>query len=303
MSSNNWPTVNEREAPPAEVPSDMKNGLESGSVAVAKAFWLRYGVEASKYTTRQSLGRFFADCQADLFMNPLVFDAELYTECTKNGRTDPRRHFRQVLYALRVDGKVLKVFNGGTQIQWLRVPQRGASYEYKVRGNRMITVPLDHIRSGAGAVVLKGAGFSCKQLKEGGFTGKELVESKSFSTSELLQIHGGTLVINHQFVGGDPSCKVGQVVFAEGKVGVITDTVGNNCCKISYSDGSRNKDMTFWGGYLRFANYPGNSNPVERVWALEEEDDDEEYEEVEEYSLGDGTKIFVDGEDEVMMLG
>jgi hypothetical protein len=30
-----------------------------------------------------------------------------------------------VLYALRVDGKVLKVFNGGTEIQWLMVPSEG----------------------------------------------------------------------------------------------------------------------------------------------------------------------------------
>ena len=145
MSSNDWPTVNEREAPPAEVPSDMKNGLESGSVAVAKAFWLRYGVEASKYTTRQSLGHFFADCQADLFMNPLVFDAELYTECTKNGRTDPRRHFRQVLYALRVDGKVLKVFNGGTEIQWLMVPSEGGGAS-AIAPNEMISVPLELLK-------------------------------------------------------------------------------------------------------------------------------------------------------------
>ena len=116
---------------------------------------------------------------------------------------------------------------------------------------------------------LKEAGFSCKQLKdEGGFTGKELVESKSFSTSELLQ----AFKKGHQFVYGDPSNKVGQVVFAEGKVGVITYTSGSLVspdislfCKISYSDGSRNKDMR--GGDLRFATT--SSNPVERVWSME----------------------------------
>jgi hypothetical protein len=113
---------------------------------------------------------------------------------------------------------------------------------------------------------LKEAGFSCKQLKdEGAFTGKELVESKSFSTSELLQ----AFKKGHQFVRGDPSKKVGQVVFAEGKVGVITYAdYGNYYCKISYSDGSRNKDM-FSSGYLQFANIPGYSDPVERVWAME----------------------------------
>ena len=74
---------------------------------------------------------------------------------------------------------------------------------------------------------LKEAGFSCKQLKdEGGFTGKELVESKSFSTSELLQ----AFKKGHQFVVYDPSNKVGQVVFAEGKVGVITDTYYSSAC-------------------------------------------------------------------------
>ena len=110
---------------------------------------------------------------------------------------------------------------------------------------------------------LKEAGFSCKQLREeGGFTGKELVESKSFSTSELLQ----AFKKGHQFVDYDPSCKVGQVVFAEGKVGVITSYIGISC-KISYSDGSRNKDMI--DGYLLFADYRGNSNPVERVWSME----------------------------------
>ena len=110
---------------------------------------------------------------------------------------------------------------------------------------------------------LKEAGFSCKQLREeGGFTGKELVESKSFSTSELLQ----AFKKGHQFVYDDPSNKVGQVVFAEGKVGVITNSYINDCCKISYSDGSTNS-------YLRFAFSPvsffGDSSPVERVWAME----------------------------------
>ena len=112
---------------------------------------------------------------------------------------------------------------------------------------------------------LKEAGFSCKQLKdEGGFTGKELVESKSFSTSELLQ----AFKKGHQFVWGDPSNKVGQVVFAEGKVGVITATTDGYSvsCRIKYSDGSY---PCGYSGYLRFANAPGNSNPVESVWAME----------------------------------
>ena len=40
---------------------------------------------------------------------------------------------------------------------------------------------------------------------------KELCESMSFSTSELLQ----ALKKGHQFVRNDPSCRYGQVVFAE----------------------------------------------------------------------------------------
>ena len=151
---------------------------------------------------------------------------------------------------------------------------------------KRVAAEAKNVVCGFSPAQLKEAGFSCKQLKdEGGFTGKELVESKSFSTSELLQ----AFKKGHQFVKDDPSNKVGQVVFAEGKVGVITKG-GGNCCKISYSDGSTNKEMS--GGFLQFANYRGWSDPVESVWALEEEDDDDE--EVEEYTLGDGTKIFVD---------
>ena len=92
---------------------------------------------------------------------------------------------------------------------------------------------------------------------------KELYESKSFSTSELLQ----AFKKGHQFVENDPSAKVGQVVFAEGKVGVITYTFNGIYCKISYSDGSRNKDMNGFG-YLRFAKW-SDSDPVERVWSME----------------------------------
>jgi len=222
--SSNVHTFPNLAAPPELVPSDMENGLESGSVVIAKEFWKRFGVEASKYTTRRALGRFFAAHQNELFTNPLVFAAgggggswvrgsgsnyidvmasihqglgatwesrvatiiqqevddietnggvvtrpppkgyeeainqlvgtwgptvaNLIVKCTKNGRTDPRRHFRQVLYALRLEGKVLQVFNGGTEIHWLMVPQRGEwGEEEKVRGNRMITVPLDLLRS------------------------------------------------------------------------------------------------------------------------------------------------------------
>ena len=46
---------------------------------------------------------------------------------------------------------------------------------------------------------------------------------------------------------------------------------GDAICKISYSDGSRNKDNAGLGydGYLQFAKRPGYSDPVERVWSME----------------------------------
>jgi len=127
---------------------------------------------------------------------------------------------------------------------------------------------------------LKGAGFSCKQLKEecgfslaqlkeGGFTAQEVGAIMAFSIPDIIAAYN--LKKGHQFVYEDPSNQVGQVVFAEGKVGVITDTYGIICCKISYSDGSRNKDME-GNGYLRFANRTRDSDPVEtRCVAPEEE--------------------------------
>ena len=103
---------------------------------------------------------------------------------------------------------------------------------------------------------------------EDGYTVKRLIEEwkdYSFPDSDIIATYN--LKKGHQFVLWDPSCKVGQVVFAEGKVGVITEGGSSIYCKISYSDGSRHKDMD--SGYLRFANDPGNSYPVERVWSME----------------------------------
>ena len=117
---------------------------------------------------------------------------------------------------------------------------------------------------------------SCKQLQETFFggvkTAKEAIEARtSFSASDIMAAYN--LKKGHQFVYGDPSNRYGQVVFAEGKVGVITDNCSNTggssrYCKISYlPDGSRNKDM--YCGYLQFANYSGDSDPVESVWSME----------------------------------
>ena len=138
-------------------------------------------------------------------------------------------------------------------------------------------------QAGFFAVVCKGLGFSCKQLKEAGFSCKQLKDECGFSLAQLKEggftaqevgaimaffipdiIAAYNLKKGHQFVLSDPSCKVGQVVFAEGKVGVITLASGN-ICKISYSDGSRNKNMR--DGHLQFAT--SYSDPVERVWAME----------------------------------
>ena len=78
----------------------------------------------------------------------------------------------------------------------------------------------------------------------------------------------------HQFVFFDRSNTKGQVVYCEGKVGTITSANFADSCRISYSDGSTNKDMTTtssWeGGDLRFVNRDGDKErPVEPVWAME----------------------------------
>jgi hypothetical protein len=117
--------------------------------------------------------------------------------------------------------------------------------------------------AGYSAQELKGAGYSLKELKEAfSLTIKEVYDAKLFSDSELVQAFKG-----HRFVPHDPSNRVGQVVFAEGKVGTITDINWSNYCKISYSDGSKNKAMD--DGDLRFANWSGNNYPVEAVYAME----------------------------------
>jgi hypothetical protein len=109
------------------------------------------------------------------------------------------------------------------------------------------------------------------QLKdEDGYTAKRLMDDHlylDYPISDIIAAYN--LKEGHQFVMCDRSNKVGQVVFAEGKVGVITKDSADRC-KISYSDGSTNRDMTDWGGgYLRFAKFPGDIYPVEPVWAME----------------------------------
>ena len=128
----------------------------------------------------------------------------------------------------------------------------------------------EELKDGFSAEELKGVGFSRKQLQETFFggvkTAKEAIEARtSFPASDIIAAYN--LKEGHQFVVNDPSNKVGQVVFAEGKVGVITDTGGRTYCKISYSDGSRNKDNC-GDGDLRFANYSYQSYSLKPVLSM-----------------------------------
>jgi hypothetical protein len=116
--------------------------------------------------------------------------------------------------------------------------------------------------------------FPVKELKdECGFTLKEVLDSGVFSdASEIMAAFN--LKKGHQFVFFDRSNTKGQVVYCEGKVGTITSANFADSCRISYSDGSTNKDMTTtssWeGGDLRFVNRDGDKErPVEPVWAME----------------------------------
>ena len=103
----------QREQPPARAPPDMENELESGACAMAKAFYDTYGSEAIQINDRRQLGMFFASKQHLLLENQ-----DLYAACTKNGREDARRHWSQVLFSLCRHGKVLKVRDGGSWIEW-----------------------------------------------------------------------------------------------------------------------------------------------------------------------------------------
>jgi len=102
---------------PARVATDMPDGLESGSCALAEAFFQTCGADAMRITERHALGQFFSNSQESLLQNP-----KLYAACTKNGHQDPRRHWSQVLFALKNHGKVLQVVGGGSFIQWFSPP-------------------------------------------------------------------------------------------------------------------------------------------------------------------------------------
>ena len=122
-------------APPAEAPADMENGLESGAVALAQRFYEDYHDDIIHITDRLALGRYFASVQEKIFEDDNLptteggGGGELTAVCTANGRTDRRRHFRQVLYALRVHGKVLRVYKNGSYIDWYETSNARAGSE------------------------------------------------------------------------------------------------------------------------------------------------------------------------------
>lgn len=106
---------------PEMVPADMDNGLESVSVKLAKAFYERYGTSLHGMTKRGQLSQFYIDtyeswCPSDLSGQP--------------------RHFKQILYALVNDGKVVRVVGGGRFLRWAYVNRRSASGRGPRRDNR-----------------------------------------------------------------------------------------------------------------------------------------------------------------------
>ena len=157
-------TYNNAYAPVMASP-DMENGLESGSALLAGEFYRQYlqppAPLENRFKTRAELGAFFAQVQNDLIYPPegrahdlngiLPIEARLiprvpvsesdapskpalYATLIQNGRTDPRRHFRQILFALSKYHKVLNVVNGGMNIVWIdiRQPAKGLLREDQV---------------------------------------------------------------------------------------------------------------------------------------------------------------------------
>ena len=107
---------------PAMVESDMDNGLETVSCQLARKFYERYGASLHGITKRGALSQFYIDtyeswCPEDLAGQP--------------------RHFKQVLYALANDTKMVRVVGGG------RFLARG-----DIRGVGAGAQPLPHRRGG-----------------------------------------------------------------------------------------------------------------------------------------------------------
>ena len=95
---------------PAMVESDMDNGLETVSCQLASKFYERYGASLHGITKRGALSQFYIDtyeswCPDDLAGQP--------------------RHFKQVLYALANDTKMVRVVGGGRFLRWTEFQYSG----------------------------------------------------------------------------------------------------------------------------------------------------------------------------------
>ena len=96
---------------PDMVDPDMENGLESVSCKLAKTFYERYGASLHGITKRGALSQFYIDTY------------ETWCPTDLNGQP---RHFKQVLYALVNDGKVVRVVGGGRFLRWTAFRSRRA---------------------------------------------------------------------------------------------------------------------------------------------------------------------------------
>ena len=102
---------------PSEVEKDREDGTEEGCRQLARAFFERYGYKTlSKFTKRGELSQFYVD-----------------TFSTWSKGLEPR-HFKQVLFALCVDGKVCRVVGKGRFIKWNNQNRR--SGDRRPRQNR-----------------------------------------------------------------------------------------------------------------------------------------------------------------------
>jgi hypothetical protein len=105
---------------PAMVESDMDNGLETVSCQLASKFYERYGASLHGITKRGALSQFYIDtydswCPEDLAGQP--------------------RHFKQVLYALANDTKMVRVVGGGRFLRWTEFQYRGGDRRQTGRRN------------------------------------------------------------------------------------------------------------------------------------------------------------------------
>ena len=104
---------------PSEVEKDREDGTEEGCRQLARAFFERYGYKTlSKFTKRGELSQFYVD-----------------TFSTWSKGLEPR-HFKQVLFALCVDGKVCRVVGKGRFIKWNNQNRRSGDRRRPRRQNR-----------------------------------------------------------------------------------------------------------------------------------------------------------------------